>query len=221
MPSQLSSDRGAQFTSEVWFATTKLLGIRLHHTSAYHPQANGLVEQLHRQLKNALIARIKGPDWADELPWVLLGIRTAPKDDLQCSSAKLVYGGPLSVLGDFLPSHSDNFPNAACLSWLQSRIQQLTPTPMSHHTEQHPYMPNELFKCQYVFIQKRPWRPPLIPPYEGPFKVKQTGSKTFLIDSGGQAETVSIDQLKPAHTDLLQQVELPLPKHRGRPPYQH
>ena len=62
IPSQLSSNRGAQSTSEVWSAMTKLLGIRLHHTSAYHPQANGLVERLHRQLKSALIARMKGPD---------------------------------------------------------------------------------------------------------------------------------------------------------------
>ena len=51
--------------------------------------------------------------------------------------------------------------------------------------------------------------------------MKQTGSKTFLIDIGGQAETVFIDRLKPAHIDLLQPVELPLPKRRGRPPRQH
>ena len=28
----------------------------------------------------------------DELPWVLLGLRTAPKDDLHASTAELVYG---------------------------------------------------------------------------------------------------------------------------------
>ena len=58
---------------------------------------------------------MKGPDWVDKCPRVLLGIVVAPKGDLQCSSAELVYGGPLSVPGDFLPSHSDNFPNAAFL----------------------------------------------------------------------------------------------------------
>ena len=30
-----------------------------------------------------------GHNWFDELPWVLLGLRTAPKDDLQSSSAEL------------------------------------------------------------------------------------------------------------------------------------
>ena len=92
---------------------------------------------------------------------------------------------------------------------------------MSRHTEQHPYVPSELLKCQYVFVRKGPRRPPLVTPYEGPFKVKQTVSKTFLIDIGGQAETVSIDRLKPAHIDFLQPVELLLPKRRGRPPRKH
>ena len=44
---------------------------------------------------------IDGPNWVDELPWILLGIRTAPKEDLGTSSAELVYGVPITVPGDF------------------------------------------------------------------------------------------------------------------------
>ena len=47
--------------------------------TTYHPQANGVVEQLHRQLKATLKARLVGPAWMDELPLVLLGLRSAPK----------------------------------------------------------------------------------------------------------------------------------------------
>ena len=92
VPIDMSSDRGSQFTSQLWGSISQLLGTRLHHTTAYHPQSNGLVERFHRHLKSALRARLTGPNWIDELPWVLLGIRTAPKEDLGCSSAKLVYG---------------------------------------------------------------------------------------------------------------------------------
>ncbi|KAJ8361775.1 hypothetical protein AAFF_G00422180 [Aldrovandia affinis] len=48
----------------------------------------------------------EGDAWFDTLPWVLLGLRTAPKADLGASSAELVYGQPLHVPGEFLPSCS-------------------------------------------------------------------------------------------------------------------
>ena len=65
------------------------LHVYIYLSTAYHPQANGLVERFHRTMKAALKARLTGPNWFDELPWVLLGLRTAPKDDLQSSSAEL------------------------------------------------------------------------------------------------------------------------------------
>ena len=52
------------------------------------------------------MAMLAGPNWVDELPWVLLGIRTFPKDDLKESSAELVYGEPLTVLGSFVAPHT-------------------------------------------------------------------------------------------------------------------
>uniref|UniRef100_A0AAV2L6A5 Integrase catalytic domain-containing protein n=1 Tax=Knipowitschia caucasica TaxID=637954 RepID=A0AAV2L6A5_KNICA len=47
-PSDPSSDRGAQFTSEIWNAVAGGLGVKLHRTTAYHTQANGLCERFHR-----------------------------------------------------------------------------------------------------------------------------------------------------------------------------
>ena len=84
----MTSDRGSQFTSELWSSMCKLLGAKLHPTTAYHPQANGLIERFHRNLKASLKARLIGPNWMDELPWVLLGTRTTPKEDLNTSSAE-------------------------------------------------------------------------------------------------------------------------------------
>ena len=75
VPLDITSDRGAQFTSALWSTISQQLGCELHHTIAYHPQANGLVERFHRTMKAALKARLTGPNWFDELPWVLLGFR--------------------------------------------------------------------------------------------------------------------------------------------------
>jgi transposase InsO family protein len=44
VPADITSDRGTQFTSQVWAKLCNKLGIRHHMTTAYHPASNGLVE---------------------------------------------------------------------------------------------------------------------------------------------------------------------------------
>ncbi len=81
VPATITSDRGPQFTSQLWAALCKLLSFTHVQTTAYHPQANGLVERLHRRLKDALRARSAAADWYSHLPWVMMGIRTAWRED--------------------------------------------------------------------------------------------------------------------------------------------
>jgi hypothetical protein len=56
-----------------------------------------LIKRLHHQLKATLICNAD-EHWAKALPLVLLGIRSAWKEDLETSSAELVYG-PCSYRG--------------------------------------------------------------------------------------------------------------------------
>ena len=132
-PSDISSDRGAQFTPELWSAVAQSLGVKLHHTTAYHPQANGLCERFHRSMKAALRASLKDSNWVDKLPWVLLGIRTAPKEDLQSSSAELVYGQPLWVPGDFIPAPPflGLPPSSGPRYWTMRGFSHLSPLPVT------------------------------------------------------------------------------------------
>ena len=106
-PEHITSDRGSQFTSILWSQLSNLLGIELHHTISYHPQANGMVERFHGDMKAALRSRLNGPNWVDERPWVLLGLRTAPKLDIHTSAAEMVYGTPLTVPDDFVCPSDD------------------------------------------------------------------------------------------------------------------
>lgn len=91
VPTDLTCDRGPAFTAASWMDLCRQLGIRVRSTTAYHPQANGLLERAHRHLKESLVAR--GGDWEKALPYVLLGIRTGIKEDLQYAPAELVYAG--------------------------------------------------------------------------------------------------------------------------------
>ena len=77
----LTSDRGAQFTSEIRTELCSCLVIKHSPTTAYHPQANGMVERYHRQLKDAIRAHLAGVDWYHHPQWLLLGLCSAQKED--------------------------------------------------------------------------------------------------------------------------------------------
>jgi transposase InsO family protein len=95
VPHTVTTDRGTQFASATWACMVDKLGLQLIMTTAYHPQANGMVERLHRQVKEALRARQCGASRMEHLPWVLLGLRAAPKDDSGVSAAEVVFGTTL------------------------------------------------------------------------------------------------------------------------------
>ena len=101
VPSTITTDRGAQFESNLWHQLTHFLGSARIRTTAYHREANGLVERFHRQLKASLRATAPSTQWIEALPIVLLGLRTSVKEDLGCCTAELVYGTTLRIPGEF------------------------------------------------------------------------------------------------------------------------
>ncbi len=98
MPDTNTSDRGPQFTSNIWNSLCLLFQSKHWPTTAYHPQANGMVERLHPCLKDALGTRGANATWVAELPWVLLGFRSQPREDSNISPAQAIYGTPFSVV---------------------------------------------------------------------------------------------------------------------------
>jgi hypothetical protein len=200
---------------------SNLLGTDLHPTTSYHPQANGLIERNHRDLKASLKCRLSGPNWVDELPWVLLGLRTAPKEDLHSSSAELVYGSPLTVPGDFFP---DSKPRSAPreLQQQRERVGKLCPVPTTAHGEDkiQAHVPNSLKQAKFVFVRHDARRTPLQNPYDGPFEVIERTPKHFTLQLGDIRDKISIDRLKPAYLDQSQPPQVAQPPRRGRPPKQ-
>ena len=170
-------------------------------------------------MKGALKTRLQGPNWADELPWVLLGLRTAPKEDLGSSAAELVYGVFLSVPGEFIDPASKPFLACAPNDPFYTKVKKLSPFPTSHHKlPSLTAIPQSLRDSRFVFIGHDGHRGPLRRPYDGPFQVMVSGYKTFRIMVGGREEIISTDRLKLAHVDLTGPIPLAQPPRRGRPP---
>lgn len=125
-------DTGTQFTSKFWSTAAQMLGTKLHHTAAYHPQAYCQVECFRRHRKSSSKVRRTGPDWMDELSSVLLVMRTASKEDLAILSAELVHGYPLTVQEDYIPAAQGQEPATTPMP-LHEKVGKLTLMPTSRH----------------------------------------------------------------------------------------
>ncbi|GFS49305.1 transcription factor TFIIIB component B [Trichonephila inaurata madagascariensis] len=99
------TDQGNQFESELFYELSKLLGFKCKHITAYHPQANSLVDKWHHMLKAAIMWHRDAT--YQSLPTVLLGLRTTIHEDLKATSVELFFGENLCLPGDFL--HDSKF----------------------------------------------------------------------------------------------------------------
>ena len=134
-----------------------------------------------------------------ELPWVLLGLRTMPKEDLGASTAELVYGTTLSVPGDIVGTNFlKDLPLAKFLQLLCSTTSNFHTQPMSAHDQYQSHVAPDLLTTHFVFVLWDMHRAPLQPPYDGPFPVISRTSKHFVLHYRDQWDTATIDCLKPA-----------------------
>jgi hypothetical protein len=199
LPATITSDRGPQFASSLWSALCSLLNISHLQTTAYRPQANGAVERFHRRLKDALRARAAGADWYAHLPWVLLGIRTAWRENSQFSPAEAVFGAQPVLPGQFLSSPEPASPTF--LQELQQTLNNRTPPPADHHNRPGPLsLPEELLLTRFVLVRRDGAQPPLSPMYDGPYYVSSNSrwergkipSQLFASNPAGRRQMCSL-----------------------------
>ena len=218
VPSTIITDRGRQFESKLWSSLMALLGCKRARTTSYHPHSNGMVEQFHRQLKAALKAH-QNPSWMDSLPLVLLGIRTALKEDTRATVAEMVYGTTLRLPGEFFASSCSSPADLHdYVNQLKARMQQICPPP-PRSTCRDSHVSEALSTCTHVFIRQDAVHKPLQPPYDGPYPVIKRAEKHLTIDIDGRKDTVSLHRLKPAHLDTtVDTLDSPTPLRHPQPP---
>ncbi|XP_029174987.1 uncharacterized protein K02A2.6-like [Nylanderia fulva] len=199
-PVRITTDQGRQFESHLFRRLSELTGVQQLRTTAYHPQANGMVERFHRQLKAAIKCQQKDR-WTEVLPTVLLGIRAAWRDDLQTTAAELVYGQTLRIPGQFLSRRpTDNEDDAAdFVRTLREQFEKLRPVDGTRHGERRPFVYWDLAAAEQVFVRHDGPKKMLQASYEGPYAVVSRGDKIFVVRMHGKEKTVSIDRLKPAY----------------------
>ena len=233
VPEVITTDRGSQFQSQIFTQLMENWGIKHISTTAYHPESNGMVERLHRRLKESLIALGRGErlQWYWKLPMSLLALRTTVKPDVGASPSELVFGEGITVPGQLIgpPDLSDDEllrQQRATRNNLRVEVERLQPTPTSAHRTPRINIPDELASATHVLVRKG-LQQSLTAPYEGPFEVISRHPNGFRLRFPGRGtDIVALARLKPAIVAQEQErdeeddndVTPPSPPPPGRPP---
>lgn len=194
-PKVLTSDQGRQFESELFQHLLQALGTKFIRTTGYHPQSNGLIENWHRTLGASL--RCHDETWYQALPMVLLGLRTAIRENY--SPVEMLYGTTVQIPGDFvdkgpIEGRTNNFVRN-----LKEKMQSIVPKQSSSHSTTKTFVSPDLSKCKFVFVRHGQPIKKLENPYNGPYKILSRSQKFFKLDINGKEITTSIDRVKPAY----------------------
>lgn len=152
--SQIVKGRGRQFESSLFKELTNTLGTTRLRTTAYHPQSNGLVESFHRHLKSALMAYGNPNEWVLQVPLVLLGIRTALKEDLRCSTAELGYRTQLRLPSNFFEADISCYRSEGYSETLRELFGNVRPIPTRIGRSKSFYVTADLKTPTHVFVRQ-------------------------------------------------------------------
>ena len=104
VPTQIVTDQGTQFMSDVMKEVSRLLSIEHVTSSPYHPQCNGLVEKFNGTLKSMIkkLCTERPKDWDRYLEPALFAYREVRHETLGFSPFEMLYGrtvrGPMAIL---------------------------------------------------------------------------------------------------------------------------
>ena len=119
------------------------------------------------------------------LPHVLLGIRTAKKEDMGFSPTEVIYGADLILPGQFSPApEPTTSPQALTDYTIRLKADMAAakfPETAWHTSAPRAEIPESLKKATYVFVRHGARRTPLARPYDGPFRVLERGEKFFRV----------------------------------------
>ena len=142
----------------------------------------------------------------EHLPWVLLGLHAAPKEEAGVSAAEATYGHSL-----VLPSQLQPPPRAP-----QAPPEKVDiPSTVRPATEAEKVQEVGVQEASHVYMRVGAVTGPLDATYRGPYRMMVRERKKLLLEVGATRQWVSIDCLKPHTAAVAPAVAQPPP--RGRP----
>lgn len=94
VPDSIISDRDTRFTSNFWRELTRVMGIKLRLSSAFHPETDGLCERTNRTVIQLLRndSNLKANNWSENLTSVEMAINNYQQSSTKLSPYYLNFG---------------------------------------------------------------------------------------------------------------------------------
>jgi hypothetical protein len=108
VPQSMVSDRDPIFTSTFWRKLMRLMGTKLHMTTAFHPQSDGQSEAANRVIIMYLRCLIgdRPRQWLRWLPWTEYLFNTAYQTSLRDTPFRVVYGSDPPSIRSYEPGET-------------------------------------------------------------------------------------------------------------------
>ena len=223
IPEDIVSDRGPQYTSQVWAAFFEHLGVSVSLTSGYHPQANGQCEKVNQELGKFLrvFSHDNPSDWARYLVWAEMAQNSLTSSvtgmtPFQCFLGHPPPLAPWTGVQTDIPA-VDEWKTRSEQVWEEAH--QRIEAVLQKHKEQADRHrgPTPVYQPgNRVWLAMKDFRHPegsckkLQPKYIGPFKiVKSINDVTYRLDLPPRfrvSRSFHVSLLKPAITGPLDEV---------------
>ena len=210
-PEVFLTDRGAQFLSKTMYDWCKLYNIECRHTTAWHPQGNGLCERVHRTLNEALRSNgVPEETWDEKVSGLTLAYNTMISSTTKFTPAEVMTGRKLRLPRD------DVAPKNKCQSLseyvvgIQTNLQQIyekvrcnqnKATASQKQQADKGVRPIKYSIGQQVYHVYRPHTGEtrrFAPKWEGPYTVVDVKSpQGVTLDYKGSPKVFHVDHLKP------------------------
>ncbi|XP_041439585.1 uncharacterized protein LOC121400486 [Xenopus laevis] len=219
-PSEILSDQGPQFTSQLLQCLWQRCGVRPIHSSPYHPQTNGLCERFNGTLKSMLRTFVESgeKDWERYLPHLLFAYREVPQESTGFSPFELLYGrrvrGPLDLLCEYWEGapQSQEVPVIPYVLKFRQRLEQMISLAHNHlsaaQQRQKVWYDRKARERRFVEGDKVLLLVPtrhdkLQAAWEGPYVVThKLHDTTYVVtppDDPSHYKTIHINMMKPYH----------------------
>jgi hypothetical protein len=105
LPNSIVCDRDKLFVSRFWKALTKLTGVKLKMSSAYHPETDGLSERSNKTVNQMLRFHVKRNQkgWVRALPRIRFQMMNTVNASTKFSGFQLHLGRSLQVIPPLIP----------------------------------------------------------------------------------------------------------------------